>query len=434
MGSLSIDAGEPREENFHEEVLLYTEWITHHLTNGVETSQGYPGTRWYNSIYDVYHGRDLPNFHERKRKGELLPFTRYLKVTQPVLELTGKYDLLYLLGGGGNVFSNWREPYPIGSLPGTTPYLYMGKRGGGYSPFDILLYNLAETDLFQVKGMDARYLTQLAAHRVYTRGWDIGTFLAELHKTAQLLVSAARTMVSLYSEFWYKFSKAIYDARQDKLPDQMISQLFQRWLEGRYGWRLLCKDIEDIAYTLLTLDTKFHERQKWVEEVNLTWEEDLSYSEETANDKRIYSDIRSINASVRGLLVADFIPAKISVNPFVTGWEVIPYSFVVDWFLGVGQAISALSFLIVSDQYTAAWAYKYNCTRTGVLTHIPKGTNVYDAYQTVDQTYEVISRNPCTVPTIPAFSNRFDLPKFIDLAGLLFGLLTGIKLLKAPYR
>lgn len=52
---------------------------------------------------------------------------------------------------------------------------------------------------------------------------------------------------------------------------------------------------------------------------------------------------------------------RVSINPFLTTWELIPYSFVVDWFINVGDVLTtALSGLTSSGELVGCIATKNN--------------------------------------------------------------------------
>jgi hypothetical protein len=197
-------------------------------------------------------------------------------------------------------------------------------------------------------------------------------------------------------------------------------------LETRYGWRLLLYDIRDINDFIKKFDEKQRLRNKERVGALFTFDDDLSKYFPSGIVDRYLTDNRKTELNVRGRIIADFVPSRVILNPITTGWEVVPYSFVIDWFFNIGQALNAMSFLTLNDQYTACWSYSMSVTRTASMEAIWAPNYEGSSTQTVLQSYEVIRRQPCNVPLLPAWENRLDIPKYIDILGLIDGLMRGL--------
>lgn len=115
------------------------------------------------------------------------------------------------------------------------------------------------------------------------------------------------------------------------------------WLELMYGWKPLVQDIEFATKT-------FREglpRQRLTATRNVQEEHDLpsggprAYNYEatgyvTSGCKvRIDTELKHPNTALLNSLGL--------INPFQLGWELLPFSFVLDWLLPIGNAIKALS-------------------------------------------------------------------------------------------
>lgn len=419
MGSLSTKEGTPREKNYQVEETRFGDFQTQFYRNGLPTTKGPVKRWWIDTLSDTYYGVDLFNFHKRKASGELLPFTQYLKVTQE-LSLTAHWkELISQTAPNGDILSHdWSQlAGPVGAQP-----LVWGKSpGGGYLPVDTGLANLAAVAINQ-QGINPAFWTQHAASKLYSRGWDALTFLAELHKTYQLISEAAGRLLDLVTQY----DRFVQELSKQGIDSWSIPVTFQSWLEARYGWRLLLYDIQDIQDVIWKLGNRSRKRNKANSGAEFTWSDDWSYSEAGSNFTASYSDIRVNRLNFRGFIVADFEPSLIKLNPVTTAWEIVPWSFVIDFFLGVGTWLEALSFLALNDTYTAAYGYQYEVTRTGNLSFTGLGDSVWKVYQTVDQHYEVLRRVPVVVSTIPLPSHNFDVLKGLDLIALSFGLVLGL--------
>ena len=419
MSSLPTNAGDPRPENFEVSDYSTRKFDYARFTNG--------GTfvSWGNLEFtlptdyniDVYYGKDIVDFHKRKNAGELLPFTRYRKITQSYFKLTGATWWRDTVNDPNHYYV-WT---PKDGLGGNPPFVFFAK-DPFVGPFDrdVLKHSEFLDDLHS-RGINPRHFVQLAAAKLYSRGWDAGTFLAELRKTVQLVHSAFSRFSKLMREFdeWFKKIKRLK-------PDAVASSLLQQWLEARYGWRLLLYDIRDINNFIKNFDEKQRDRNKERVGALFTFEDDLSKYFPSGIVDRYLTDTREVEINVRGRIIADFTPSRLILNPVTTGWEVVPYSFVIDWFFGIGTALEAMSFLTLNDKYTACWSYSMNVTRTSSLEAAWAPGYEGSSTQTVDQIYEVIRREPITVPLLPAWDNKLDIPKYIDILGLIDGLMRGL--------
>lgn len=337
--------------------------------------------------------------------------TFYTKAIQTSLDVTGYREWTFT--GGGNAYRT------VHNQPNGKPILYFPGSDGSFfdSNFRTMMHQMIEA-----RGIDPRYYVNLAAATLYSRGWDALTFLAELHKTRQLVASAFGRLKRLFTEF-DDYMSAL---RRRGFRDH-ASAVLQQWLEARYGWRLLIYDMQDIAKVIQEMDEERRTRNKKRTGITDNYTDDLSRLIDTAICVYDLADFREVELGVRGRVIADFEPARVSINALITAWEIVPYSFVIDWFLNIGKALETLSFLYCTDRYTAAYGVELNVTRTSVLdTFAYKSGYSGIQTQTVDQTWQLYYRKPVLVSPIPSFKNRLDVPKVIDLLGLADGLFRGI--------
>lgn len=176
---------------------------------------------------------------------------------------------------------------------------------------------------------------------------NIGVAIAEAKMTASLLAKQSIALIRAYTAArrgnWREvFSQILISEHRFRAPAR---DLGGRWLELQYGWLPLMSDLK-AAYDLLT-QTKLpafmplrvtrtvggthNYKVRNVESAGDTW----SYSDRLSVNYRIWyfiSDPRLAWASSLGLL-----------NPLEIYWEKTPWSFVVDWFLPVGNLIEAMS-------------------------------------------------------------------------------------------
>jgi len=250
-------------------------------------------------------------------------------------------------------------------------------------------------------------LVQAAASKIYSRGWDGLTFFAELHKTVRMFRGVGKRLIDI-----------LISAR-DK---GSINPFSNFWLETRYGWRILIFDIKDINHLLQEWDSKRKNRVKDRVGTSKTWQ--YTNTLEGAGTAGIYRDVVTEDHSlnVRGAIIADFLPPRITLNPVTTSWELVPFSFVVDWFFGVGQALEAISFALQSE-YTSGWGVHYTISRSldYELEMVPSVTGDEHSYITED--IEIWKRVPMAVPFQPISQVNLNAFKVIDLLALVAQLL-----------
>lgn len=246
---------------------------------------------------------------------------------------------------------------------------------------------------------DLEYYVQQAAAAIYSKGWDAGTFLAEIGQLRRMLSGVG---------------KKIDDLSQGRSP----GELHNLWLEGRYGWRTLLYDIQDLREVLSSANER---RSRYREQKGATLTGSTSDSSTgssagiTAEDS--YDLSWTVNA--RGVVIADIDVPDFQFNPLTTAWEVTRLSFVVDWLLNVGQALEAASFTLMAKDHKACGGYKVDFNLVGQSRLVSKGSNV-SATHSADWTSlgTIVSREPMSVSSLPRMKLRLNEFKVIDLLAL----------------
>jgi len=149
------------------------------------------------------------------------------------------------------------------------------------------------------------------------------------------------------------------------------------WLEYHFGWRPLIKDIHSSIEILqggvppvrvkagVALQSGEWFVQPVTKTVNPYAYNDASYTE-TWTKRRVYAISIRCGATVRVTNPNLWLANQLGfVNPFVVGYNVIPFSFVLDWFVNVEQFLSqgtdyyglALEQAWTTKRYTADFDY-----------------------------------------------------------------------------
>jgi hypothetical protein len=126
--------------------------------------------------------------------------------------------------------------------------------------------------------------------------------------------------------------------------------LASNWLELQYGWKPLLQDIDGAMRStaaLMARDTSVKEvRGSSVRIENVSDTPSRSPSETTTTCKREILTLHACKIALR-FKVDDHLKAYAAqtgfTNPLNLAWEILPYSFVIDWFLPIGPYLETLS-------------------------------------------------------------------------------------------
>jgi hypothetical protein len=117
------------------------------------------------------------------------------------------------------------------------------------------------------------------------------------------------------------------------------------WLELQYGWKPLLQDVHDAAELL----AKHIETDPWHSELKAQAQATQIVHDFNKEDANVSSGIEQNTTSARYHLFLSLDSASRSIlsqtgisNPLLLGWELLPYSFVVDWFIPVGNYLESL--------------------------------------------------------------------------------------------
>lgn len=315
---------------------------------------------------------DTPHYRARLKRGELLPLNDYDKTSR-----RATYASSYVTSDP-TANPVWTSYYtPDAGLP------------PGYATLPDLDYSLLESEL----PSPGDYL-QAAAAGVYGQGWDALTFAGELGKTATMFRQIGKSLISLMS----------------------VRNWPSLYLQYRYGWRTLYYDLLQLQKAIQQIDDKrkrFQERRfgrfDLTVSIPTSWNYSTSYG--------AVSSVIKYKLGVGGAVVADIEPPKISFNPVKTGWELVTASFIVDWFINIGQWIDAMSFLVVQERYFGAIMTKFEAewtTSVAFCTQKPPCV-VTNCSVTASGTYKRVTRKPAVVPVGLSTIRRLNFLKVTDM-------------------
>lgn len=136
-----------------------------------------------------------------------------------------------------------------------------------------------------------------------------------------------------------------------------------------------------------------------------------------------------INAQV--VTKVSHILPDIMFNPFATAWELIPFSFVIDYFYNIGSWIAANSFASFDTRYFASIGYRVCIKNTTVMTpgaFDPAVYRSFDCNGSADVTATLYKRVPTTISLSqpPRFAiDKIGVTRMINLISLMVQAMSG---------
>lgn len=185
--------------------------------------------------------------------------------------------------------------------------------------------------------------------------YDVLTEVAELPETLRYLFGLIRSAIGIVKNFKQKMAELKKRWARENWPERRVADATASlWLQWRYAIGPILYSIEDIKKTLEQMGrvfAKFKARQ--VIDVSMPDQGDYKFSGSATADhrcliKRSYSPENLIESLIDVL----------GLNPIATAWELTTLSFVVDWFVNIGDLITAISGHDSSDDANCTYSVK----------------------------------------------------------------------------
>lgn len=256
----------------------------------------------------IVRGADTPNFKRNKKR---LPLNNYF---------WHRYDTKASFGWNYSTES-WSAHVSCDWMANTPTSAH-----GSAASEDEIAFWLGEA------GVNLDALTTGAAAKLAKKYFDLGTFLGELRET-----------VRMFRDFLTRFIKIVSSMPSKHLLELINSPsaLASRWLWYRYGLMPLVYSIRDFVKANNAKDTKlkwYSERQSgsWTYNKEDEFEWDHGPFSLSCN-----YDI-DVKIAAYGYAGSQTKPALFRIAPLTTSWELLRFSFVVDWFVNVGSFLTSL--------------------------------------------------------------------------------------------
>lgn len=185
--------------------------------------------------------------------------------------------------------------------------------------------------------------------------------IAERKQAFAMIANRCKTLVSSVSLLrkgkWRKAVRVlgINETRPRKLLPKDPAKL---WLEWHFGWSPL---ISDIHSAVEILQKEFKPRKVRVARRGTGHAQAVSKYVNVQTDWRIHVLLQAhVHVKNENLFLANQLGL---VNPASVAWELIPFSFLVDWFIPVGEFLSSFTDfcgLELTDSFTTIYAPGYS--------------------------------------------------------------------------
>lgn len=273
---------------------------------------------------------------------------------------------------------------------------------------------------------------------------NLGVAFAERKQTARLVGNTAGRLAR--SILYLKRGKFRYATRELGLPDlfrlNKSGSVPEKWLEMQYGWKPLLSDVYGACDALARRN-----KSDWIVTAKAGDRDQTDYryakypigtNYPTSN----FDAFTSVATRSRGVFVRlDALPvndltmslSSLGVtNPLLVGWELVPFSFIVDWFLPVGDWLSSLDALLgYGSAYSSITTYN-DCRwrENGNSKTWPGGAYISNNWVGTKRVLKVVRSGSSGVPlpTLPRFKDPRSLGHMANGLSLLAMAVSGRKI------
>jgi hypothetical protein len=296
----------------------------------------------------------------------------------------------------------------------------------GPYPDGVRELSVADVDAaIRQSGIDAQARLHAAASKMWD-GLDVITTLVESREVLRLLpdlIQSAKRLVQIEKSL---IQKGFITLRQAKAIPRELSSLY---LSYRFGWEQLFRDAESIVEHLNAIHSPLF---RGTSGTSNNWSvTDRRWIGPYANGESFeVSEDTAFNVSCRGTVVAlsGLRDARKSAffNPALAAWELIPYSWVIDYVFDIGNTIGAITAQAVTTNMTSAVGWNVSITRQTRIINTNTGSTL-DQYahhgDCIDSIYHRM-RIPTPISPKPSLAIKATVQSISNLFALVVQKLT----------
>jgi hypothetical protein len=239
---------------------------------------------------------------------------------------------------------------------------------------------------------------------------DALTSAIEARETINMVISARRTAKELIHE-------ALRGGKHT------VKAAANAWLAWRYGWEQLGRDVKNVYDLMLnpySLVIEGRAGESYTDSATFVSTETYgSAAWESTHDVTLDASFR---ANVVGILKGETL--NVLADPAISLWETIPYSFVADWFVNVGDVLGAWKVRNSLQRYYTSIGSKMTFEVSGQKSATGPGNDSrfssHSGSASSQETLTVLYRRPGYTPTlVPSFNVNLTSKRLLDAAALL---------------
>lgn len=307
----------------------------------------YPGPAPANLFQAVWKKVDLAVASaEGSQKTHRLPYS-YLRVWEQRRKkrrttlVYHPYDMLLEFWMDSQGVWDVYDFYPPYAYVGTSVYWFRQLYSSGYTSNFSTAWNANDTIALQGK----------LREKLVGSDFDMSVFLGEGRETLALIANSANRIYQALRGFrkldvkavskalgvpHSRVSKAFRRAQMPLSPSAASRQAAQAWLELQYGWMPLLKDAEGAAQALAQ-----QLNEPAVQTYRVRMRKAMTGTSVSSNIKT-YDYDGFVRAQLIGRVSEVNVPALNGLSdPSSVLWELTPWSFVADWFIPIGNYLTA---------------------------------------------------------------------------------------------
>lgn len=212
---------------------------------------------------------------------------------------------------------------------------------------------------------------RLAASQAFTSNIaNYGESLSELTETGKLIHKRASQIASIANALRTRNFGRLESIIKDDLPPKVKrlsrgKELANGWLELEFGWKPLVQDVYAAMEVYRNgiasrgqMVTAFGSKSGYYKPSSSSISYIGGYSNLEAND--VTAKVKSKAYGVVSNSTAFTLNALGLANPALLAWQLLPFSFIVDWFLPISQILGVLTNRVGLSRYAVCVVSEYN--------------------------------------------------------------------------
>lgn len=268
---------------------------------------------------------------------------------------------------------------------------------------------------------------------------NLGVAFAERSRTATLVGESALAIANSVINFRRGNLKEAWRVLGQQYRRKDIIKRYGRgvssqWLALQYGWKPLMSDVYGATEALANrqlVDYACRVASRKTEKSDLVSIYGIGYHRYSERVKRETSYHVALNYTPKESLLSSYNALGLT-NPAEIAWELVPFSFVVDWFVPIGSWLGILD-------ATVGWNYTSGtCTRRASVEVDTRDVgnfaygNKYEGFGNVFQKEFVVDRvlyASSPIPKFPGLKDPRSLGRMANAMALLVSVFSGAKIL-----